>query len=159
MANYTQPNTIQGGTYGVVRCKLTHADLTAAATNEVLTWAALVTAHPTGAENIPANSRVVGAGVNILVDFSGGSSSSVTIDMGDAANDDELLALVDLFTGAKAAAQLTGINGVYVPGTFEAAYVAKVDIISDVNVVALTAGEAELWIEYVSMTTDGFVTT
>ena len=150
---------IQGADIGVARCRLAFDDLTATAANESIAWSALVTAHPTGASSVPANAYIVGAGVNIIEDFSGGSAATAVFDLGDAGNDDELLAAVDCFTGAKAAAQLTVKNGAYTLGTFEAtAYVPLIDTTITADTVDnLTAGQAEFWIEYRAMTTDARV--
>lgn len=147
-----QRTPIQHGgiTKGVAIVKITHADLTAAATTQSITWANAVAAHPIGATSVPARSRVCGAHIRRITDFSGGSVSALVIDLGDAGDTDELIDGLDLYTGAKATAAVSVGNGVYTLRTFEAAaYGAQILFTATGdNVVNLTAGEVEIAIEY-----------
>ena len=68
-----------------------HADLTAAATAENIALS-----------GFPANSIIVGACLELDTDFSGGSVSAITAEIGDAGDTNELAAAVDVFTGAGA---------------------------------------------------------
>ncbi len=112
-----------------------HADLTAAATSEVVN---LGDALPTGA-------YVVGRTIALATAFSGGGAGAVSVDIGGTDAD----AIVDgesIFTGATTAkAGTSGINpfgalgGQQLTATF----------ISDVNVSLLTAGAVTIDILYV----------
>jgi hypothetical protein len=154
-----RPIEIQGIEYGVARCKVTHAELTDADTSQAITWAAAVASHPTGSFSPPANARIMGAWVTRITDGSGGTVDALTVNLGDAGNDDELLAAVDLFTGSKATATISIENGAYTLGTFEAtAYSPILTFTSGTgNLVALTAGEWEFCVAYQEISTDARV--
>jgi hypothetical protein len=151
-----RPRQIQGIKYGVARCRVDFDDLTAAATSEVITFAEAIVNHPTGAEAVPTNARVMFAWINLLEEFAGGSVSAITMDLGDAGNDDELVAAEDVFTGAS-----TGVKtgaGAYTLGTFEAAYTPILTFeATDDNVVNLTAGAVEVCIAYQAVDSDSIV--
>ena len=149
-----RPREIQGSEYGTAVVQLTHVDLDEVATSQVFTWAELVAAHPTGASSVPANSHIIGAGVRRLTDVAGGSITTAVVNIGDAGNDDELLAAADVFTGAKATAPVTSKNGAYTLGTFEAAYSPIVTVTCSHNVSTATSGAMELYIEYRSISPD-----
>jgi len=144
--------TIQVGklvTQGVAKCKITHADLTTAGTSQVLTFNTL--AVGVGDELMPATSRVMYAWINIITPFSGGSVSALTVKLGDAGSDNELITNVSVFTGASGLKTKTGS---YALGTYEAAYAPILTFTStDDNVVSLDAGEIEVLIQYETLST------
>lgn len=153
-----RPIEIQGKEHGIARCKVTHAELTDADTSQVITWADAVTSHPTGAFSPPANARIVDAWIVRITDGAGGSVSALTVSLGDAGNDDELLATADIFTGAKATAAISVANGAYTLGTFETAYTPILTFTSTTdNLVNLTAGEWEFCIAYEEISTESRV--
>jgi hypothetical protein len=150
-----RPIEIQGIEYGVARCKVTHADLTDADTSQVITWANAVIAHPTGAFSPPAKARIMNAYLIPVTDGAGGSVAALTVSLGDAGNDDELLAAADIFTGAKAANPILPANGAYTLGTYEATYTPILTFTSTTdNLINLTAGEWEFVIQYEEVSTD-----
>jgi hypothetical protein len=157
MAKHNQPITIQGVGRGSAIVKLTHVDLDAAALTQSFAWADLVNAHRLGASSPPINSEIWLSKVVRLDDFSGGGSAAVTVGLGDAAAPTELMATLDVFTGAKATAALSVGNGAYTLGTFEAAYLPLVLITADVNVDLLDAGALELHIVWRSHETESRV--
>lgn len=110
-----------------------HTDLSAAATSESIALA-----------SFPTNVVPIAASVVIITEFSGGSSTSVTAEIGDAADTNELAAAIDVFTGAGAgqkSSKATAFMGM------EAAYAPLCTITSDVNVDQLTAGDilVQIW--------------
>jgi hypothetical protein len=155
-----RPIEIQGVEYGVARCKVTHADLTDADTSQTITWAAAVALHPTGAFSPPANAMIMQAFLIPITDGAGGTVAALTVDLGDAGNLDELLALADIFTGAKAANPILPAQGAYTLGTFETGYTPILTFTSTGgNLVALTAGEWEFILLYQEISTDPRVLT
>lgn len=152
-----RPIEIQGRKYGVARCRVNFddAEVDLAAASAVVTWAEAVTNHGTGAHAPPANSNIVDAWLIRVTDFVGGAISAITVSLGDAGNDDELLAASNIFTGAKAAAAITTQDGVYTKGTFESAYTPIITITATgANLDALTAGAFELCIAYEEISAD-----
>jgi len=150
MARHTQPLQIQSVTRGDCRCRVSFddAEVDVAATSAVITWAEAVANHPNGASSPPANSRIVDAYLIRLTDFVGGAISAINVDLGDAGNDDELIAAADLFTGAKATAAVTTAI-VAATRVFEAAYTPIITFAStNGNLSALTAGAFEMVLVY-----------
>jgi hypothetical protein len=144
----------QNKTRGFARCKINHGDLTAAALTESKTWAALVAAN--GGSSPPANARIVDCWINLRTAFSGGTVDSCVIDVGDAADPDELLSAIDIFTGASSG--ITVKDGVYALDTFESGYTPLVAVTTTTgNVVALSAGSAEIVIEYEAISADAYL--
>jgi hypothetical protein len=142
-------------TYGTARVLVTHADLTAAATSEVLDWDTLVdAAFREGA--VPTNARVTYAWANLLEEFAGGTVSACTLSLGDNGAATELINAVDVFTGAGTGLKVK--DGAYTLGTFEADYDAKITVTTTTdNVVSLTAGKIELFIQYEALNTDALL--
>ena len=142
-------------TYGTARVLVTHADLTAAATSQVLDWDDLVAAAFREG-SVPTNARVMYAWGNLLTEFSGGSVSACTLSLGDGGAATELLNAVNVFTGAGAG--LKTKNGAYTLGTFEADYDAKITVTTtDDDVADLTAGAIELFIQWEAINTDALL--
>ena len=83
--------------YGVAVCKLMWSDLTDADTEQTITLAALVAAHPIGASKVPANAIVGRTSIRRITDFSGGTVAALTFNLGDAALPSELAGTVDIF--------------------------------------------------------------
>jgi hypothetical protein len=145
---HEQNHEFAGTTRGTARVRLTHVDLTAAALAQTFTFADLLKRAGDRGQPMPAWARVRDAVLVRAVDFAGGGAASATIDVGDAADPDELIAAASIFTGAKAGAAIAVANGAYVLGSFEAAYAPQLTITSDVNVDTLTEGALEVRIIY-----------
>lgn len=150
-ANLRQPHSIAGTLdHGVAIYRLAHGDLTDADTSQTITLSDLAIAPPERA--IPVKSFVCNAWINVLTAFSGGGNTAVVIKLGDAADDDELITDVSIFTGG------TGIKsktGTYTLGTYEAAYAPKVVVTTtDGTCLGLTAGLLEIFIEYKAIQTE-----
>ena len=147
---HDNPVKIQGVTRGVCYAYLKFDDLSDADTSEDITWAALVTAHPDGASNPPANSRIVYAHANLIAEFNDGVAatiSAVTLSLGDAGAATEQINAIDIFTGAGTG--LKAKNGSYAGTAIEAAYTPIVRIATtDANIDTLTAGAVELALHY-----------
>lgn len=137
--NHQSPVKIQGVTRGVVYCYLDHSDLSAAATTENITWAALVAAHPDGASNPPANARIVYAHAKLVEVFSGADVTAVVVSLGDAGSFNEQLNAINVFTGQ--ALGLKAKSGTYAGTAIEAAYEPSIRVVTtDANVAALEEG-------------------
>ena len=150
MATQNDTQNLQGTTRGSCRCRVSFddAEVDQAATAAVITWAEAVANHPEGASNPPANSRIVDAYLIRLTDFVGGAISVINVDLGDAGNDDELIAAADLFTGAKATAAVTTAI-VAATRVFEAAYTPIITFAATgANLSVLTAGAFEMVLVY-----------
>ena len=149
---FHQPVTVDSlVTQGTAKLKITHADLTAAATSQVITFNTLAEAN--GGQLMPAKSRVMYAWINLLTEFSGGAVSALVVKLGDAGSDTELITNVSVFTGAGAGLKVK--SGSYTLGTYESAYAPVVTFTAtDGNVVALTAGALEVVIQYETLSTD-----
>lgn len=153
MATRNVPLTVAGTTRYTATVALDTSDLIASATSQVILLRTLRAVHPKGSL-VPANARIHDAVLVRGVDFSGGGATSATVDAGDSVDPNELLAAVDVFTGAKATADMTVANGVYTLGTFEATlYTGQLTFTSDVDVDTLTAGACEIRIVYESFDT------
>ena len=114
--------------------RVTTADLTAAATSQEVPFAA---ALPTGA-------MIVGQEITVDTAFSGGVSSSCTVDVGGT-DADAIVDGADVFTGATTPkAGTAGIN----PNGFLGGQTLKATITSDVNVDTLTAGDITIKVAY-----------
>lgn len=144
---HDNPVKIQGVTRGVCYAYLSFDDLSDADTSEDITWAALVTAHPDGASNPPANARITYVHANLVTEFAGGSVSACTLSLGDAGSATEQFNALDVFTGAGTG--LKAKNGSYAGTAIEAAYtpIVRVATTTD-NINSLTAGAVELAIHY-----------
>lgn len=116
-----------------------HADLTTAATSEAETLS-----------GFPVNAAPLKAEVFVDVDFSGGTVSACTVEVGDAGDEDELLTASNCFTGVQNTAW-TDTPSAAIVGKFkrEAAYapIATFRSTTD-NVVSLTAGSLRVRIYY-----------
>lgn len=133
--------------HGVAVCRITHADLTDADTSQTLTLSTL--AVGLGESAIPANARPMFAWLNIIVPFSGGGNTEVTVALGDAGDIDELISAVSVFTGASGIKPKTGT---YTLGTFETAYAPIATFTTTTGTCAgLTAGVLEIVIQYESI--------
>lgn len=113
-----------------------HADLTAAATSQVIN---LGSALPTGA-------FVVGRTIALATAFSGGSVSACVVDIGGTDAD----AIVDgesIFTGATTAK--AGTSGINPFGALGGQQLTATIVATDDNVVNLTAGAMTITILYV----------
>jgi len=100
----------------------------------------------------PKNVTITGAWVQRVTDFAGGSVSAATIILGDAADDNQLLTQLDVFTGAKATAELErtpAAAGFADGGLWETGYVPLLQLdTTTANIDTLTAGELIIGIEY-----------
>ena len=121
---------------------LTTADLTASATTE-----AVDIALDDDAVTFPANARLLSASIELGTVFAGGGAASVTAQVGDTGDPNELLTATTIFTGA-ALAQIYA-PGVAVYGVLEAAaYAPECLVTSDVDVDTLTTGSMRVIIDY-----------
>lgn len=111
-----------------------HADLTASAVSQAIN---LGSALPTGA-------YVIGHTMTLTTAFSGGSAGSVTVDIGGT-DADAIVDGADVFTGA--ASPKAGTAGINPTGKFSGQQLTAT-FVSDVNVVALTAGSLTIDILY-----------
>lgn len=137
-------------THGCAVCRVTHEDLTDADTSQTLTLSTL--AVGLGESAIPANARPMFAWLNIIVPFSGGGNTEVTVALGDAGDIDELISAVSVFTGASGIKPKTGA---YTLGSFEAAYAPIATFTTTTGTCAgLTAGILEIVIVYQQILTD-----
>lgn len=148
--SYKTPFQIDSAvTLGVAKCRVDVTDLAGEdAAAAALNFNALATGF--GESKVPPNSRIMYAWVKILTPFSGGGAASCAVKVGDAGNDDELVASASVFTGA------SGIIPGIVFGTFEATYNPIVTItVSGEGIVAedLTAGAIEVLIQYEALNT------
>jgi hypothetical protein len=152
MAEHRQPETFQGVTHGRAIVRLPYTALAAvAATSKVFTFAELRSAR--GYSEIPANALILDSQVIRHADFAGGAISAVVVDVGDAGAPNELQAAVDVFTGAKATADIN-MSTPALPISEPLAYAAQVTITSTgADLSELTAGVCELAISYRSFTT------
>lgn len=116
------------------------SDLTDAATSQAVSLGT-----DDAGNSFPANARVIGATCHVLTAFAGGSVSALTMQVGDAADPNELLVATDM-----TATGFTDAPGVYTPWTLEAtAYAGLATFTStDDNLDALTAGKVEVYIHY-----------
>lgn len=119
-----------------------HADLTAAATEEAITLS-----------SPPTNCIILGGCIELDTDFSGGSVSALTAEIGDAADPNELAAAVDVFTGAGAGlkdGEPTAVTGL----GFKTAYAPQVRFAATGdNVINLSAGSLNAHLYYVPVDT------
>lgn len=137
-------------TYGVAKYRITHADLTDDDTSQTITLSEL--AQGAAGSVVPANARVMFAWANVVVPFSGGTVSAVTVALGDAGDIDELITAVSVFTGASG---ILPKSGAYTLGTYETAYAPIATFTSvDGNLLALDAGVLELFVQYEAITAD-----
>jgi hypothetical protein len=126
--------TIQGLSTYTDSIRFTTDDLTTAGTTQTLTL------------DIKAGQQVRGVAYKLHTAFSGGSATSVTIDVGDGADADGYIDAEDIFTGGNA----YGPDAVDAEaGILGKVYAADdtIDFLftSDVNVNALTAGDIEIF--------------
>lgn len=130
-----RPGRSDGGA-GVLRMsvQVEHSDLTAAATSETINIG----------DALPANAFIVGRWVEVTTAMSGGSASSVTVDVGTSANTDSIIDGADVFTGAVSGSGTAGVS----PVGFYSAAQLQATFTSDVNVAALTAGDITIHIAY-----------
>ena len=126
---------------------VTHADLTDADTSQDID---LATAD--NGDAFPANAWILERYLVVGTDFSGGSVSALTCQVGDAADPDELLLATSVFTGAANNVPLAS-NGAAGYGRWEAAYapIARFTSTTD-NLVNLTAGSVSIVIVYKAAT-------
>jgi hypothetical protein len=119
---------------------VTHADLTDADTSQAID----ITVGDDGTE-IPANAWIISASCLTQVAFTGGGNTAVVVEIGDAADPNELLTSSSVFT--------VGFDyapGVYAPFTApEADYTPLATFTSTTGTVAgLTAGVLECYVHY-----------
>lgn len=143
---HREPITIDNAlTYGCAAVVLEHGDLTDADTSQTLTWSTLATGLLQSP--VPARAIILGAHANVITAFAGGGNTAVVLKLGDAGNDDELIEDVSIMA--------TGIKprtGVYMLGTYEAAYAPTITVTTtDGTCAGLTAGKVELFIHYVQI--------
>ena len=120
--------------------RIGHADLTAAATSQVLDfdkWYAN--------QGPPAGSRVIGAAIELATPFSGGGAASVTVDIGTVADDDAVIDGANVFAAAVGGQASTLPRGI-APNLATSA--PKIRVASDVNVVDLTAGDMTVYLVF-----------
>lgn len=98
----------------------------------------------------PTNVFTLAAWVELDTEFSGGGSSSCTVQVGDAGDPDELMTATDVFTGA-GAGQKSAAGTLHGALTFEAAYAPEALVTSDVNVSLLTAGSMVIHVLYIAL--------
>lgn len=124
--------------YDIRKVTLTvgHADLTAAATSQVINI---------GSAALPSGAYVVGRTITLATAFSGGGSSAASVDIGGTDAD----CIVDgesIFTGATTAK--AGTSGIDPFGALGGQQLTAT-FISDVNVALLDAGSATITVLYV----------
>ena len=147
MAKQRGPHTFGAFTTGSATIALTHADLTAAAPSQTLTFAQLLGSHPKG-QAIPADATLEIVEVLLITEFAGGLAATAVFIAGEVAGDtDELFTAVNVFTGAGAGK--TQKNGALSLPVFAAAYVGQVSLtITGDTVDNLTAGALEIRFAY-----------
>ena len=119
-----------------------HADLSAAATEEVIT----LTSPPT-------NCIILGGCVELDEVFAGGTASAVTAEIGDAADPNELAAAVDVFTGADLGLK-PGVPTAFTGLGVQTAYAPVVRFVSTGdNVDSLTSGSLTAHLYYIPIDT------
>jgi hypothetical protein len=119
-----------------------HADLTAAATNEQIDFAAAM----------PANAVVLGSYLEITTLFSGGSVSDCTTDIGVSSGDvDAIMAAVPTFT-ADPTGNINGPKGIALDGHYGGVTLAVNVVTTGDNVVNLSAGSVTAHIFYIDIT-------
>lgn len=119
------------------------AELTASATNQEVAMA--------GFPTTPV--LILGAAIEVDIDFSGGGATSATASIGDTGALTELAAATNVFTGAGAGLKANAPAGA---PRFEATYVPVCNVISDVNVDTLTAGYLVARIFYIDVALTSF---
>jgi hypothetical protein len=130
-------------THGTAVIQVTHEDLTAAATSQVLTLNAMAVGK--GESPVPAKAKIVNAWINVITAFSGGAVSALLVKLGDAGSDNELITNVSCFTGGTGIKPMTGSYA----GKYEAAYAPIATFTStDGNMSVLDAGLMEICIQY-----------
>lgn len=132
----------------------------AAATSQALNLftglTATALARPGQSGDFPANAWIntaMGPYIRRITDFSGGSSTAVSVQLGDAGDPNGLLTTTSVFTGVGAGISWTPAAAEYARRP-EDAYAPILTITSDVNIAALTAGELEVVIPYVAFLRD-----
>lgn len=101
---------------------------------------------------LPANSVVLAAVVDLIEEFDGGGASSVTVDVGTPGDDDLYLAAVDVFTGAGTGAKQSpaGVGFDIATGAqaglplLAAAATPQVTVAADVDILDLETGVADV---------------
>ena len=124
---------------------ITHADLTDADTSQ-----AIDLATDDNGNAFPVDCQIVGAFIRVDTDFSGGSVSALTCQVGDAGDPDELITATSVFTGASNVKPLSANGAAGLP-RWEAAYAPEALFTSTTdNLVNLTAGSLtiglRLWV-------------
>lgn len=121
------------------------ADLTAAATTQTIAFDSA----------LPAGALVVAASVDLPTDFSGGSVSAMTVDVGDA-DVDRFINLTNIFTGAGPLTDSQADPGVGLDNSLAGAAIIPADVTPDLlftsttdNLVNLTAGAMTAHIYYI----------
>ncbi len=123
--------------------KIVPADLTAAAVTQTIAFD----------DALPAGALVIGASVDLVTDFSGGSVATAVTDVGDA-NIDRFIDGQDIFTGAGPLTEAQGTPGIALDGSdggvVPALVTPGVTVITTVaNVDQITAGEMTAHIYFV----------
>ncbi len=128
----------------VATLQVTTADLSAAATSQVIPFAAAV----------PARAVVLARGFELATVLSGGGSSSAVVDFGDDGDDDGWFVAEDVFTGAGLGAKVVPATaGAFITAEAAdmkvAARTPQIEVTSDVNVDGLTTGDLTAWVMYI----------
>jgi hypothetical protein len=150
ITEHKNAHKFQGTTYGTAIVLLDYTDLTglSSGTSKTVTWETLAAAHPLNASSVPAGAQVLESGLNRIRDFTGPSHTAIALSLGGD-DPDELLAALDIFTGAKATAVQSTMNGDYEPGTTEDEYTPSITIdTTDDDVKNVTAGCCEVFIHW-----------
>jgi len=128
-------NQLSGGGAPIVfRKTITHADLTALATSQLITLGVL-----------PSVARFRAGSIKLNTAFSGGSATEVKLSIGGT-DDDGLIAVRDIFTGASTAETFTplGVQAAACLAAQLGGQTIAAKFTSDVNVEALTAGSVTI---------------
>lgn len=119
----------------VLSTTIGHADLTASATSQAINLG----------DALPSGAYVIGHTMILTTAFSGGNATAVAVDIGGT-DADAIVDGADVFTGAAAAK--AGTAGINPTGKFGGQQLTAT-FVSDVNVVALTAGSLTIDILFV----------
>jgi len=129
---------------------ITHEDLTASATTQAIVLNTLLANQ----NEFPANVRIEDCWIELITAFSGGSLSSMTVQLGDTTDPNELIEAEDVFTGVSAGIIIPGTYGVGLDGQAsdtpplrKAAYEPELLFTGSHNVDTATAGSLRVCID------------
>jgi hypothetical protein len=123
---------------------VTYADYSDSDTSEALDLNATFTSNA-----FPANVMMIGGWLQLYQTFGGGTVSAATLILGDAGDDNELVASKNVFTGQALGLKL-GINTNVYPQ--EAAYVPLLQLdTTDGNIDTLSSGVVGVFIQWIEI--------